>query len=704
MDKKEENFNIIIANDDQDPSPDKQRLSRLSPSTINNLFGDEYDKKISLLKTMEEDTKKYFREVENKLLEKFREFNINIENYFIKLSNKLSEAFGIDIKKIDEETSKLIQNNTKKYFDKLERMKDIHEKILESIKMEISILINSLDISKNLDKDKPIRNFLEKEFDNIIKSWLFEKLDFENFNFMKNINNSSISSDYKEFLYKACQRKNFVMNIDPTKESNNDLNQYDYGAIQSTDSDMINNNYKNLTKMKINKIRLIDDNFKLIEDFPKLRYLKFNNCSFPERRDEEQNKEKFIIGKCSKLEKLIINGVANFQSKMLENFSQNLTKLILSNNNFVNSDFKNIMQNYIINSSALRNNIEFLSFSNNSISKIDLSSIVYLPKHKFSALKELDFHKNRITFFEFSPDLFPVLKVINCCHNKFAKNNFLGINKIIALLSGNLFLLEQIKCQEYYNKLEKQLNAQVKEDEISLQNLTISYLPNEFSKKYLEEIVINNNILINLRKLNLSYNNLTCDSLFTFINNNKGCINLRDLNLCGNKLDDTFFEKYLENNYHNIFTNLKKINLSDNLIGNSCTINIEDLGEVVEVREDRIIDVFKLRLIYKFIEKNKNLSKLYLTRNPMSFRSAIISTSKDVNIEEILKTIPRDQNQNIIINSFYTFLKKISDELLKNKEEKNNNRGQFNIRFDIDTQINLNSENFNFYEKYIMFN
>ena len=149
MDKKEENFNIIITNDD-DPSPDKQRLSRLSPSTINNLFGDEYDKKISLLKTMEEDTKKYFREVENKLLEKFREFNINIENYFIKLSNKLSEAFGIDIKKIDEETSKLIQNNTKKYFDKLERMKDIHEKILESIKMEISIF-------------KPIRNFLEKD-------------------------------------------------------------------------------------------------------------------------------------------------------------------------------------------------------------------------------------------------------------------------------------------------------------------------------------------------------------------------------------------------------------------------------------------------------------------------------------------------------------------------------------------------------------
>ena len=214
MANKEENFNIIIDNEEQEPNPNRQKLSQ---SIINNLFGDEYNEKISLMKKMEEKTKKYFKEVENQLLEKFREFNINIENYFIKLSNKLSDAFGIDIEKIDEETSKLIQNNTKKYFDKLANMNKIHEQILESIKMEISILINSLDISKNLDKEKPIRNFLEKEFTNVIKSWLFIKLDFENFNFIKTINNSSLDKDFREFLYKVCQNKNFVMNIGPTK-------------------------------------------------------------------------------------------------------------------------------------------------------------------------------------------------------------------------------------------------------------------------------------------------------------------------------------------------------------------------------------------------------------------------------------------------------------------------------------------------------
>ena len=178
-----------------------------------------------------------------------------------------------------------------------------------------------------------------------------------------------------------------------------------------------------------------------------------------------------------------------------------------------------------------------------------------------------------------------------------------------------------------------------------------------------------------------------------------GCINLKDLNLSGNKLDDTFFEKFLEYKYNNIFTKLQKINLSDNLIGNEVEINPADLGEEVK-NKNKIQDVYKLRLIYKFIEKNKNLSKLYLTKNPMSEKS-VISTDLDMN--QVSALINRDENDNkIIIDNFYSFLKKITDELLMNREEKVN-RGQFNIKFDIDTNINLNSDNFDYNEKFILF-
>jgi hypothetical protein len=95
--------------------------------------------------------------------------------------------------------------------------------------------------------------------------------------------------------------------------------------------------------MNVNKIRDADSPFELIDDFPKLRYLKFNNCSFSDEIGKYS-----LIRKCSALEKLIINGAYNFEAKMLENFSKNLTRLTLSNNNFVNSDFENIMKNYII--------------------------------------------------------------------------------------------------------------------------------------------------------------------------------------------------------------------------------------------------------------------------------------------------------------------------------------------------------------------
>ena len=89
-----------------------------------------------------------------------------------------------------------------------------------------------------------------------------------------------------------------------------------------------------------------------------------------------------------------------------------------------------------------------------------------------------------------------------------------------------------------------------------------------------------------------------------------------------------------------------------------------------------------------------------MTKNPMSEKS-VISTDLDMN--QVSALINRDENDNkIIIDNFYSFLKKITDELLMNREEKVN-RGQFNIKFDIDTNINLNSDNFDYNEKFILF-
>jgi len=669
---------------------DELRESNISRATINNVYGNKYDTILASIKQTEETTKKFFKDTSKSLEEKYKAFNKNISEYFLSLTNKFMEAFNLTDDNINVEKSALIQKYSKEYLDQLSKIGNMQKQILESIKETTSILMSALQISENLGKEKPIQHFLEKEFTNIVNSWLFIKLDIEKFNFAKTINNAELDENFKGFIYKVCQDKNFIMNIGPSTLCSDDLNKYNLDDLNHNDAIIISDNYKNLTRLKISKVNNADSYFNLVKNFNKLNYLKFNNVTLS--NDKHNNR---LFTKCPNIETLVMNGIYNLKTEILEFLPKNLTKLILSNNNFVNYDFQNIMKNYIVKSDSLRRNLIILSFSNNKISKVDLESLVHHPRQSFISLKELDFHKNKICKFSINADLFLELKIINCCYNKFSKSYFSGFKNILSLLSGNLFLTDLTCCQNYYNALYKQLNSLT----ISLTQLSLSYLPNEFCGKFISTIIINDNILLSLKKLDLSYNNLNCDTLFTFINNNKGAIYLKKLNLSGNKLDDNFFKRFLDLKLPNIFTRLQKINLNSNLIGGDCTIETADLGANPGSKESNKMDVYKLRLIYKFIETNKYLTKLYIIKNPICNKSII---SKNVKMNDVTELVVKDESNHIIINCFYSFLLKIMLELLNNKEEKNN-RGNFNMKFDIGQEINFNSETYPYKEKFIVF-
>ena len=111
------------------------------------------------------------------------------------------------------------------------------------------------------------------------------------------------------------------------------------------------------------------------------------------------------------------------------------------------------------------------------------------------------------------------------------------------------------------------------------------------------------------------------------------------------------------------------------------------------------MDAYKLRLIYKFIETNKYLTKLYIIKNPICNKSKI---STNVIMNDVTELVLKDESKNIIINCFYSFLLKLRNELLKSKEEKNN-RGNFNLKFDIGQEINFNSETYPYEQKFIVF-
>ena len=201
--------------------------------------------------------------------------------------------------------------------------------------------------------------------------------------------------------------------------------------------------------------------------------------------------------------------------------------------------------------------------------------------------------------------------------------------------------------------------------------------------------------------MDLSYNNLVCDTIIQFLNNNKGCLSLKSLNLSNNLLESSFLDKFLDAGLNNHFNKLKYIKLDANKLG-----NFEELENSPEKQNEECINI--IRLLYKFIEKNNNLVELSITKNPLSNNLLIMNI--EMNIEESANNfnfknyVTRDEKGNIEINNFYSFLWKIKIEMNEiNKKNKSEIRPIFNIKFDCKNSINNNSEDFEFNNNYVVF-
>ena len=203
--------------------------------------------------------------------------------------------------------------------------------------------------------------------------------------------------------------------------------------------------------------------------------------------------------------------------------------------------------------------------------------------------------------------------------------------------------------------------------------------------------------MIHLKKLDLSNNGIDCSTFIKFIGLNKGFINLPSLNLNGNQIDDTFFEKFRN---QDVFGKLQLLYLNLNKIGDT-NVKIKYYDDIpidkkYSEEKDREL-IYKLRLIYQFIQNNKYLTKLTITKNPISeFYSVVPEPKNDADRND--KYIKRDEKGNIIINCLFSLLVKIRDELLTKEEEKSG-RNNFNIRFDCRSNVNKNSENYPYSDK-----
>ena len=673
---------------------------------LKNIFGESIIETINTFSDMKKNTEYYLKAISEVINKKYSDFNNEINNHINSTAKKYIKAFGLEELTDDQndinEKNILIQKSSKNYLKLFERIISLHNNIFESIKENIQILTNFFEISKILDKEKPIQEFLSEEFNNIINSWVFLKIDFEKFNFIKALNNSKISMNMKEFISKICKDQNLLMNIGQSKwdirMNRCSLNQGEererereskFKSKKLIDNKMLKENSDNLMKINILNIKDINKYFDNDIIFPKAKNLLIDNVS--------KFSDNFLYN-FPNLEKLQIKYCSSLDINQMTNLSNNITKLYLTNNNFVDYDFNSIVSNYLIKNKSIRNNLKILSFANNNITKVDFEQLINSKKEIFRELRQLDLHKNDIYKLNFNPEYFPELKFINCCRNNFVNFCFQNLKDIIILQSANDFLSDQELCVHYYTNLSKILNDN---NSFPIKYLNISYLPSVYSNKYLLELNIANSICINLRKIDLSYNKLKCDTFFKFVKNNKRCLNLKVLNLNGNELDDTFFELYLQKGVKNIFSKLQHLYLSDNNIGSSgIYVKYKDDYPVYNTRYEK--DIYKLRLFYKFIEENKKLTKLNITKNPIKEKLLIKNEPGGAaNFNE--KYIKRDNDDNIIINCFFSFLVKIKNELLS-REDYKIDRNEFIIIFDCKSLFNLNSQTYPFNNYPIIFN
>lgn len=665
----------------QEVTPQPQEVAK--PGAAGS--GTEID---NALEQLESSSKKFTEEF-SALCDEFKVKNKNFLNDIDLFRENLEKKYGqenpnekVTLKNKALDSDSRFRTMTEKPIQLVNKMTVLYTSLFEMVKSNMNILSHFLNTAKDLDKRKDLKDFFSEEFKNIVDSWLVMKLDFDNLNINEALNNANVDDNFRNFIVKVYKKKSLKIYVHHMKgEIENEESKKKFKEEKKS----LNENAPNLTKLTwknagdLNKV--IDKTMK----YPKLKNFSFENGKI--------NDEDFtFVQQMPNLEKLSIKYVPNFQVEILiQNLPLKLKMLYLEKLNFVNDDFKIILKKFNYNKDILAN-LEVFSLAGNNITKADFT--ILSSKIVYQSLVEINLKKNKLYKFLYNPENFPKLKFINCCKNNFNKSYFKDAGKIMSLESGNGFLFEPDLCRSYYDSLKKKICTS---DDLPylFDYLNISFMPKFLSKDYFRDFGLNEQLMNKLKKLDLSYNGINCTEFFAIIEKNNNFSHLHSLNLNGNNIDDTFFEKLMKNN---AFPKLEHLYLNSNRIG--------DTNVKVQYRDDIPIDkehqqekeknlVFKLRLLYKFIEQTPHLNKLTITKNPIS---EFYSVVKGENADKSDKFIKRDNSGKIAINCLFSMLIKIRDELLTSDFDKEKRKG-FNLKFDCRSNVNKNSENYPYNDK-----
>ena len=614
-------------------TPIEETINRYIKKRIKRYNEEKYNKKITTNFNKEELNIKELFDIKDNQDEKFGNLS-NIKLYMNNLIEVLIEE-NENLQKI-KGINQILEENL--YLESL-----LSESEIPSLKNNISQIniltdgnikkINKLKIYKSADLENIRKLLISLDYKKGIIEDQIEKITLDNVpkKSLDYLFNKSVSAIKKNFI-RIESSKNMKIDILNKKITNSLI--FDYAK----ELKQLNINFPYVT---LKNCDCSEINFN--EIFPNLNQLKLYSCDLNNNFNSFSNVTELYLENCNIIDENFKEIYYIFLKD--EILRRNLKSLSFKNNKISTVSVYKYFDTGDISTHKLFG-LEFLDFSNNNILYFNMNLFESLP-----IIKVIDFSNNSLQFKQKIDEFYKFIKVRK---NKFGSSKELPINnkdpneksnsskilnysslafscELLFQIGGNIAFTRETDQEKYC----KYLIDTIPYINYPIKNLNLSGI---FHKKSLHNEYLFKLDLTNVKnsivELNLSFCNLTDDEVCELLTKHFSLKNLKKLNLSNNNLTDNFFKLLIENNSHEIYNNLKQIDLSNNNIQFSNIKEVKNFGKLFDsIRRIIIYDTPIEEIINDYIEKR-------IKRTNEEKNEKVIKTefnNEELNIEKLFK-------------------------------------------------------------------
>ena len=615
----------------------QSKISFERQNSDNDSFNYNFNDLINVqLNEVKQNTLSYLDKAKIELDKKYSLYIQKINEYINENEKKISKFFTNF-----EPNENFMNYADDKIFKQIDNLLEIHENIFSALEDHISLLFTFLEEYNLIQQKNPLENFLSKNSSDILNCWFLSKISFDKLSLSNIIINKDLSDLVTGYLSKKTNNNFAKITI-----------QKDTVGKLSFETEFLRDNINNLKKLKFVGLPSDSVNSILTQLRKKKKETEIENeDGFIEYSNDIDNpvgigkklkslsiiESNIITNKYTPLPKINLPVLAKVKIKKsklpLDYFFDSIVgqtsflRIInMQNCQLTDKDF-NIFFSYLIKKTYLQDSLQYLGFSENQLTYINLKQFV-LKGGNMKNLQYFDLNKNNI--YEFVTDNFkalPALKVLDLTDNNISNYSFFEtvyskhkkkVMPCIVLLCNNLFVSNN---KENNKKYRKYIYDCLPSFKYKIKKVNLSLLFNKDNNEELYLLRISPYVKISMLKLNLSYCGLKTETVWKLLQNNYGLLNLVSLNLSYNFITNNFFT--LCGGQDISLEKLRSIDLSMNQI--NCS------------------DIKSLENIEKFINNYQKLKKIKIQENSfMKDLFLLYQTQKEL-IEEIIDRLNKKE-------------------------------------------------------------